>query len=320
MHPKAAWLPLGLFMLLTVRLAPSAQALQCTFDVTGVNFGTINVLSGQSFTSNGTLDISCSGAPNEDITICPNIGSGSGNPTGYDPRQLQKWGNNALKLDFNIFWPTGGNIWGSQVWPYPPQPPIFHLQLDTNGQLSTSYPMPVTIFGGQYTAIPGVYYSRFSNSHVLFQYQSGTVNACTAPAGTARPRFRVRARVVRSCEVTATDLDFGTVGTLNANVDSTATITVRCTNTTPYKIRIDGGQAGVLNPAGREMRNGGNAITYGIYRDAARTQGWGRRNSNDVNATGTGYPQTFTAYGRVPPQPTPPPGTYTDTLVVSVVY
>jgi len=297
-----------------------ARNLRCSFDVSNINFGSINVLTGAPYSTTGTLEVSCRGNPFQDVTICPNIGSGSGNPTGYDPRQLQKWGNNGLKLNFNLFWPSGGNIWGSQVWPFPPQPPIFHLQLDATGRVSTSYPLPAAIFGGQFTVRPGVYYSRFSNSHVLFQYKSGTHASCSAPDGQRRPRFRVRARVLKACEVSATDLDFGAVGNLNANVDATATITVRCTNGTPYKIRIDGGHTGTTDPANRKMTNGTFDITYGIYRDAARTQGWGRWNSNDVNATGTGLPQTFTAYGRVPPQPTPPPGVYTDTLVVSVVY
>ncbi len=297
-----------------------ARNLRCSFDLSNINFGTINVLTGAAYSATGTLEISCRGNPFENITICPNIGSGSGNPVGHDPRQLQKWGTNSLKLNFNLFWPSGGNIWGSQVWPFPPRPPIFHLRLDASGRLSASYAVPAAIFGGQYFTWPGVYYSLFSNGHVLFQYKRGTHADCSTPDGQRRPRFRVRARVAKACEVSATDLDFGAVGALNANVDATASITMRCTMGTPYKIRINGGHTGTTNPANRKMTNGAFDITYGIYRDAARTQGWGRWNSNDVNATGNGLPQTFTAYGRVPPQPTPPPGGYTDTLVVSVVY
>ena len=297
-----------------------AAPLDCSFEMSRINFGVINILSGNDEHSSGTLDISCTGIPFQKVTICPNIGTGNGNTNAYDPRQMKKWGNNALKLNFNIFWPSGNAIWGSLLWGFPPTPPIFHLQLDAMGRVAAQYSVPATIFGGQYTAQPGVYYSNFGRNHVLFQYKSGQHGDCATPDGQEKPRFRVRVRVDEVCEVSATDLDFGAVGNLNANVDATATITVRCTNGTPYKIRINGGQAGASNPANRKMTDGTHEITYGIYRDAARTQGWGGRNSNDVNATGTGYSQTYTAYGRVPPQPTPPPGTYTDTLVVSVVY
>ncbi len=310
-----------LLLLLPLCSQPVAAAsLNCRFDIDNLLFGDINVLTGAGVSTTGNVRIRCRGNPNQWVTICPNIGSGTGNPTGHDPRQMDKWGSSTAKLDFNIFWPTSSAIWGSFLWPYPPTPPVFHIQLNGSGRKTVNRPMPATVFGGQYAAVPGTYISRFSNSHIAFQYQAGTHAQCNAPAGTRRPRFRVRAKVVKACEVSATDLDFGTVGNLSNPVDATATITVRCTNTTPYKVRINGGHTGTTNPANRKMSNGGHDITYGIYRDAARTQGWGRWNSNDVNATGTGYPQTFTAYGRVPPQPTPPPGTYIDTLVVSVVF
>lgn len=35
---------------------------------------------------------------------------------------------------------------------------------------------------------------------------------------------------------------------------------------------------------------------------------------------GSGVAQTFTVHGRVPPQNTPPPGNYSDTVVVTVTY
>ena len=318
---RIMWWCLPLLAMLPLSMQQArAASLNCRFDVDNLLFGTINVLTGASVSTTGNVQIRCRGNPNQWVTICPNIGSGTGNPTAYDPRQMDKWGSSTAKLNFNIFWPTSSAIWGSFLWPYPPTPPVFHIQLDSSGRNTVNRSMPATIFGGQYGAIPGTYISRFRNSHVAFQYQDGIHAQCTAPAGTRTPRFRVRAKVDKACEVSATDLDFGAVGNLDNAVDATATITVRCTNTTPYKVRIDGGNTGTTNPTNRKMSNGAYDITYGIYRDAARTQGWGRWNSNDVDATGTGYPQTFTAYGRVPVQPTPPPGTYIDTLVVSVVF
>jgi spore coat protein U-like protein len=39
-----------------------------------------------------------------------------------------------------------------------------------------------------------------------------------------------------------------------------------------------------------------------------------------VSGTGTGLTQTLTVYGRVAPQTTPKPGTYSDTIIATVTY
>jgi spore coat protein U-like protein len=39
-----------------------------------------------------------------------------------------------------------------------------------------------------------------------------------------------------------------------------------------------------------------------------------------VSGTGNGAGQTITIFGRVPAQTTPAPGTYTDTVTVTVTY
>ena len=68
--------------------------------------------------------------------------------------------------------------------------------------------------------------------------------------------------------------------------------------------------------------SGANSVTYGLYKDAARSTGWGSSivSGETVSGTGTGSAQALTVYGRVPPQSTPPPGTYSDVVVVTVTY
>ena len=39
-----------------------------------------------------------------------------------------------------------------------------------------------------------------------------------------------------------------------------------------------------------------------------------------VSATGTGMTQSLSIYGRVPPQATPRPGAYADTVTMTVTY
>ena len=62
-------------------------------------------------------------------------------------------------------------------------------------------------------------------------------------------------------------------------------------------------------------------VTYGLYRDSARSQPWGASvGVNTASGTGDGSSQNLTAYGRVPAQTTPQPGAYSDTIVVTVGY
>ncbi len=42
--------------------------------------------------------------------------------------------------------------------------------------------------------------------------------------------------------------------------------------------------------------------------------------TNTVSGTGSGAAQNFTVFGRVPSQTTPPPATYSDTIVTTVTY
>jgi len=62
-------------------------------------------------------------------------------------------------------------------------------------------------------------------------------------------------------------------------------------------------------------------VTYGLYRDSARTLPWGDIIGTDTAAgTGTCSSQALAVYGRVPTQSTPTPGTYTDTIIVTVTF
>jgi spore coat protein U-like protein len=143
-----------------------------------------------------------------------------------------------------------------------------------------------------------------------------------AKAATATGSFNVQVTIAATCVVTsATNLNFGTQGVLAANIDQTNTITVTCTNTTPYNIGLDKGLNG-SSVTTRQMKSGGGAlINYALYSDSGRTTNWGNTVGTDtVAATGNGSGQAYTVYGRIPPQTTPAPAVYTDTITVTVTY
>lgn len=143
-----------------------------------------------------------------------------------------------------------------------------------------------------------------------------------AQALTATGSFNVRVTIAATCVVTtATDLDFGTQGVLAANIDQTSAITVTCTNLTPYNIGLNQGVNGA-SVTTRQMKAAGPAlINYSLFSDAGRTVNWGNTVGTDtVAATGTGSAQSFTVFGRIPPQPSPIPALYTDTITVTITY
>ena len=314
----------GLLLLLSASV-PEALAgtappgFYCTFNVADVDFGNVNVITGSGLSTTSTIRITCrKGAAYGRVSICLSLGYGSGNPSAWNPRQMDSAGN---KLNYNLYKPGTNDIWGSYYWSGSAQPVRFVVNLDSAGNGSWTYNLDARIAPGQNSVKPGLYVSNFSGPDVVFEYYHSRWTTCPLRVdGRESPAFQVRAYVIPFCEVSATDIDFGTTGLLNTNVDASGQVSVRCTNGTPYQVRLNGGQAGASSPDQRLMTKGSESVRYGIYRDSARTQGWGDLPGNAVAGVGTGNFQTYTTYGRVFPQTTPSPGIYTDTVVVTVVY
>jgi spore coat protein U-like protein len=66
---------------------------------------------------------------------------------------------------------------------------------------------------------------------------------------------------------------------------------------------------------------GAATIGYSLFTDTSRSSIWGNTvGSNTVSSNGTGAAQAYTVYGRVSAQTTPAPGTYTDTVTVTLTY
>ncbi len=141
-------------------------------------------------------------------------------------------------------------------------------------------------------------------------------------AATVTTNFTVQITIQATCVIlSASTLDFGTQGVLTANVDQVSTIAVQCTNTTPYNIGLNAGISAGATVTTRKMTNGAATVSYALFSDAGRTTNWGQTIGTDtVVGTGTGASQPFTVFGRVAPQTTPAPNTYTDTITVTVTF
>lgn len=149
---------------------------------------------------------------------------------------------------------------------------------------------------------------------------AGILGAATQPAmaATATGNMSVIAGILANCQVvTVGSLDFGTtITSLSSPLDTTADISVNCTNSTPYSVALDKGTYGTSTSA-RAMKNGTAVLNYEIYQDASRSVPWGDT-TNTKSGTGTGSNQTITVYGRIPTQTLPAAGIYGDTVTVTI--
>jgi len=314
-----------LFLALSALLAVRpAMAQTCNFSNTGIDFGNVVLASGGFQSSTGTFTANCSGTPGQTIRICPNFNQGSGgaHPSG-DPRYLLQ---GSTRLEYNIFRNNGvGQTWGSYTWSASPRPPTLTLTLNGSGTGSVSQTLYGRLYNKQGALPTWTFLSTFSGAHTQIDYGYAPGFTC-GPTLSSRAQnvpFVVRTTNNSACTVIATDLNFGTQADLGSPALATNAIQVTCSPGTSYEIGLNNGSSGGTSPVDRRMANTATAsqIAYGIYRDAGRLQPWGMTSgSNTVSGTGTGSAQTFTGYGKVPAQATPPALTYTDTVIVQVTY
>lgn len=304
-------------------MAESAFAQSCSFSITTLNFGSINLAANTPFTSTATFSASCTGTANTTVRTCPNISVGSGGSTSGNPRFLV---NGTTQLNFNLYQDGGySSVWGSNLWAfagsYPS--PTLDVPLNSSGSGTGQLTMYGQVWAGQQTLPAGTYASSFSGTQASVAYAYSTIGTCATigNANATSAAFSVTATNTTSCSVSASNLNFGSAGVLQSLIDATSTVAITCTSAAPYTVSLDGGLGQATDPTQRKMTQGSQQVTYGLYQDSARTQPWGNSvGTNTEAATGSGLAQNLTVYGRVPAQSTPSPGTYTDTVVVTISY
>lgn len=309
-----------LLALLTGLGAAGAMAQTCTITRAGPAFGTVDVLLGAQVDSTGTVSVRCTGTANRTVRVCLNMGDPNGGTVG-GVRIMRSGANN---LNYQIYsdaartvkwssWKTGGA--GVEVL----------VSTGTTGANGATVALTMygRVLGSQQTARTGAYSANFNTTLTHYE-RSYTTTGLLCPSlttGTKNWSFTTSATVPAKCTVGTATLDFGTHTALTTIKDSSANISVACSNALPFQVQLNGGLSGATNPTLRLMTKAAEFITYGLYRDAARSQPWGDTlGTNTYSGTGTGLSVAIPVYGRVPVQATPTPGTYTDTVAVTVVY
>lgn len=153
----------------------------------------------------------------------------------------------------------------------------------------------------------------------LYLGQIGVLMLCgllSAPA---------RAVILGNCTAGATAVAFGTYNLLSATpLTSTGTVTVDCgaaiiAGNTTVTVNLSTGQSGTYT-----VRSLGTGFNYNLYQDTAHTQIWGDGTGGSTQYSGrinNGHSSfSATVYGEIPALQNPGPGSYTDTITVTVNY
>lgn len=251
--------------------------------------------------------------------VCLHLEAGSGG-VGAGSRLMT---SGTGTLAFNVFKDAGHTqIWGSSSV-FAPGQWLASVHMPALLGLYRTGSVTIPVHGrvpAQSGLISGVYASSVPGT------LHATMNPSTACNGAAHPfTLSAQATVVKTCSVSAEPLDFGSRGLLDQPVDATSSLQVRCNAGTAYSVRLGSGSAPGATFANRRMQRvdaPAAAIGYQLYRDAGRTLVWGDGSAGTVTAggVGTGGESTHPVYARLPAQPSQPPGSYRDTVVVTVTY
>lgn len=158
----------------------------------------------------------------------------------------------------------------------------------------------------------------------------GALGLCvgTIQTGTGTSVITLSLTVSPDCAINSPNLDFGSAPLIEGFDPVTQTISIRCTKGSNYTVGISDGMH--ASGSQRRLEAGGNYLLYEIYQGVSSQTRWGqsgsaRRSSGQADLQPGNYDglswQGFTYRAEIlPNQSTPPPATYTDTLVVDVAF
>jgi spore coat protein U-like protein len=155
----------------------------------------------------------------------------------------------------------------------------------------------------------------------------GAVAAGIADSATTTTTFAVTSKLLATCAATAAPLAFGAYTPGGGAVANNSTINVKCTKNTPYTVALNGGTTGGGTVAQRLMAFGANTLQYNLYTTGAFTTVFGDGSGASKTEAGTGAgiatAVAFTVFSQLPDNAinqAAVPGSYTDTITVTVTY
>jgi spore coat protein U-like protein len=135
-----------------------------------------------------------------------------------------------------------------------------------------------------------------------------------------------RAGTIASCTVSAVGVAFGTYTPLQAApLNMTGTVNITCSGVTGRNnVTIDLSTGASNSYLMRTLTAGPNTLNYNLYFDAAYTQVWGNGTGGSVQGTAQIRRRrpnaSLPVYGAIAARQDPAPGSFNDTIVVTVNY
>jgi spore coat protein U-like protein len=158
----------------------------------------------------------------------------------------------------------------------------------------------------------------------LFLIASAVLAPTAASAEVANSTLTVDATVTANCTVSAGSVAFGNVNPISGtNVDASGTFSVTCTNGTGWTATAGVGSGSGASYAARRMTAGSNTLNYNLYTSSGYATVWGdgTGSTGTLTGSGNGSAQVTTVHGRVASgQTSVPPGSYADTVSITVTY
>lgn len=138
-------------------------------------------------------------------------------------------------------------------------------------------------------------------------------------AATDTDTLNVTATVTSGCALTGGTLAFGTyVSGQGTDLDATGAINYANCAAGTLTFALDGGSSG--NVTSRTMKSGSNSLNYQIFRNSTRTATWGTGSDAQTVTLLTTTGGSVTVYGRIPKSQTVAPGSYTDTVTITLTF
>ncbi|MDK9697969.1 MAG: spore coat U domain-containing protein [Siculibacillus sp.] len=310
---------LGPALVVSASLVHGEAEAGCSIGSFAMVFSSLDILSGSSLDSTGTFSVSCSLGLNTSSNI--GISCGAGTSCTSNQRHMVNTTNSAHKLRVEFYTNSGR----TNVWPASPATPAgsytgspYAPTIPTNG--TKNFTVYGRIAANQQTAPPGTYVWT-GNPDPKLLYCTDLLCLFTA-TDTPPSASTATVTIPAFCSVgTSSSVAFGTAGVLSSAVDATGTVRVTCTNTTSYSVGLDTGSNASGSTRRMKHASATSYVVYELYLDSTRSTVWSTSGGNLKSGTGTGTQQSHTVYGRVPSQsPAPTPGSYADTVAVTVTY
>lgn len=305
-----------LTLLLLALLLPlrAEAALSCTVSAPTMDFGLITTSPIPQTSVAPNLTINCTGGSSGLQRLCTSIDAGSTTGSSVTARLMN---NGASTLQFQIYTDS------AHATPWDTSQLETDVTLNGAGAGTVVVPMYGLLPNPPAQSGPsGTYSTTLGVSTKLKPGGSGCGSGSGSVVGTGS--FAVQVILGASCTISASTIDFGTLTSLTSTQNSSGSLGVNCSSSSPYTIAMSAGTIAGNTIAARKMGlNGAGAgvVSYQLYRDGYGTTLWGDGTTGSTYVgTGAGSLQSIPVYAQMPIQTTPPVGIYKDTVTATITY